>query len=213
MRAILLSLFLPLLCRPNAFNSSFPITWSSNRWQETRYGVGPSRRKKSRSRQAGARPTPKPQEDGRWMVTVYTPKAGIGHKVTIQASNKIVLKTWPSGKFGLPQSNMGWSLAPSRRRKRPPFSDFPLGASIGTNRPTVWPVDPAIRNQPPRLPPCLTISGKNYTRPSGSPWASFNGLRRYAHRGMVLDVQKDDPRPSPKLGYDEVSKRMIAKEG
>ena len=31
-------------------------------------------------------------EDGRWMVTVYTPKAGTGHKVTIQASNKIVLK-------------------------------------------------------------------------------------------------------------------------
>ena len=58
--------------------------------------------------------------------------------------------------------------------------------------------------------------GKNYTRPSGSPWASFS--EAYAgtpiEGWMPWDVQKDDPRAQAhKLGYDEVSKRMIAREG
>ena len=30
-------------------------------------------------------------KDGRWMVITYTPKAGIGHQVTIQGNTKIVL--------------------------------------------------------------------------------------------------------------------------
>ena len=38
---------------------------------------------------------------GRWMVTVYTPKAGTGHKVTIQASNKIVLNNVAVGEVWL----------------------------------------------------------------------------------------------------------------
>ena len=94
MRGLLLSLFLPLFCTakvrlPTIFSDHMvfqqlggnPI-WG---WAEPKEKVTVKTSwDETDSATAG--------KDGRWMVTVYTPKAGTGHQVTIQGSNKIVLK-------------------------------------------------------------------------------------------------------------------------
>ena len=54
-------------------------------------------------------------KEGRWMVISYTQKAGTGHKVTIEGTNKIILKNVAVGEVWLcaGQSNMGWSMGNS----------------------------------------------------------------------------------------------------
>ena len=54
-------------------------------------------------------------KNGKWMVISYTSKAGIGHEVTIQGDNKIVLANIAVGEVWLcaGQSNMGWSMGNS----------------------------------------------------------------------------------------------------
>ena len=54
-------------------------------------------------------------KEGIWMVISYTQKAGAGHKVTIEGTNKIILKNVAVGEVWLcaGQSNMGWSMGNS----------------------------------------------------------------------------------------------------
>ena len=54
-------------------------------------------------------------ENGKWMVVVYAPAASLGHKLTIQGNNRIVLKDIAVGEVWLcaGQSNMGWSTGNS----------------------------------------------------------------------------------------------------
>jgi sialate O-acetylesterase len=54
-------------------------------------------------------------ENGKWMVAVFAPAASLGHKLTIQGSNRIVLKDIAVGEVWLcaGQSNMGWSTGNS----------------------------------------------------------------------------------------------------
>ena len=157
---------------------------------------------------------------GRWMV-IYTQGRNWsqGHD---PSDNKIVLKR-TSGKFGFIRAiQHGWSTGNSFEAEKetkvdlPHFRIFRSAASIGTNRlrktSTVssrWkPCDPKSAAE---LPLCLTISGK-YPGPRGPRGHHSVGLRRH-HRGGCLGTSRKTIRgPKPKRGYDEVSKRMIARE-
>lgn len=63
----------------------------------------------------GSKDSTTTDKNGRWMVISYTSNAGFDHKVTIQGTNKIVLKNVAVGEVWLcaGQSNMGWSMGNS----------------------------------------------------------------------------------------------------
>ena len=68
----------------------------------------------------GSKDSTTTDKNGRWMVISYTSNAGFDHKVTIQGTNKIVLKNVAVGEVWLcaGQSNMGWSMETLLRQKK-----------------------------------------------------------------------------------------------
>ncbi|MEK9634505.1 MAG: glycosyl hydrolase family 88, partial [Opitutae bacterium] len=129
MRVILLSLFLPLLC---AAKVRLPVLFSDHMvFQQMAgnpvWGWAEPKEKVTVKTSWGETHSETAGEDGRWMVTVYTPKAGTGHKVSIQASNKIVLNNVAIGEVWLcaGQSNMGWSTGNSFEAEKEAKVDLP----------------------------------------------------------------------------------------
>ena len=66
-------------------------------------------------------------KEGRWMVISYTKKASTGHKVTIEGTNKIILKNVAVGEVWLcaGQSNMGWSMGNSFEAEKEALVNLP----------------------------------------------------------------------------------------
>ena len=166
-------------------------------------------------------------QDGRWMVIAYTPKAGTGHEVTIQGSNNIVLKNVAIGEVWLcaGQSNMGWSMGSSfeaEKEARVNLPNFRIYRSAREH----WP-EPLNENRDrlARWKPCDPKSaaetsavayyfGKKLHEtldvPVGIIQRAFAGTP--IEGWMPWSIQKDDPRAQAhKQAIDQGSKRMIAR--
>ena len=160
-----------------------------------------------------------PGEDGRWMVTVYTPKAGTGHEVTIQGSNKIVLKNVAIGEVWLcaGQSNMGWSMGNSFEAEKEAKVDLPHFRIFRSAREHWHEPLKENRDRLARWKPCDPKSGaetsavayyfgKKLHQTLGVPV----GIIQRAYAGTPIEgwmpwsIQKDDPRAQAhKRTYDE----------
>ncbi len=231
MRAILLSLFLPLL---GSAKVRLPALFSDHMvFQQMAgnpvWGWAEPKEKVTVKTSWGETHSETAGEDGRWMVTVYTAKAGTGHKVTIQASNKIVLNKVAIGEVWLcaGQSNMGWSTGNSFEAEKEAKVDLPHFRIFRSAREHWHEPLEENRDRLARWKPCDPKSaaetsavsyyfGKKLHQALGVPV----GIIQRAYAGtpiegwMPWDVQKDDPRAQAhKRGYDEVSKRMIARGG
>ena len=166
-------------------------------------------------------------EDGSWKVISYTQKPGVGHEVSIQASNQIVLKEVAVGEVWLcaGQSNMGWSTGNS----------FEADAELEVNLPDFrifrsarehW-HEPLKENRDrlARWKPCNPESaaetsavayyfGKTLQQKLGVPV----GIIQRAYAGTPIEgwmpwgIQRDDPRTMDhKKQLDEGAKKGIAK--
>ena len=231
MRVILLSLFLPLLCSSKV---RLPALFSDHMvFQQMAgnpvWGWAEPKEKVTVKTSWGETHSETAGEDGSWMVTVYTPKAGTGHKVTIQASNKIVLHNVAIGEVWLcaGQSNMGWSTGNSFEAEKEAKVDLPHFRIFRSAREHWHEPLEENRDRLARWKPCDPKSaaetsavsyyfGKKLHQALGVPV----GIIQRAYAGtpiegwMPWDVQKDDPRAQAhKRAYDEVSKRMIARGG
>ena len=166
-------------------------------------------------------------QDGRWMVIAYTPKAGTGHEVTIQGSNNIVLKNVAIGEVWLcaGQSNMGWSMGSSfeaEKEARVNLPNFRIYRSarehwhepLNENRDRLarWkPCDPKSAAETSAVAYYL---GKKLHEtldvPVGIIQRAFAGTP--IEGWMPWSIQKDDPRAQAhKQAIDQGSKRMIAR--
>lgn len=166
-------------------------------------------------------------QDGRWMVIAYTPKAGTGHEVTIQGSNNIVLKNVAIGEVWLcaGQSNMGWSMGSSfeaEKEARVNLPNFRIYRSarehwhepLNENRDRLarWkPCDPKSAAETSAV---AYYFGKKLHEtldvPVGIIQRAFAGTP--IEGWMPWSIQKDDPRAQAhKQAIDQGSKRMIAR--
>jgi sialate O-acetylesterase len=163
----------------------------------------------------------------RWMVTVNTPKAGAGHEVTIQGSNKIVLKNVAIGEVWLcaGQSNMGWSMGNSFEAEKEAKVDLPHFRIFRSAREHWHEPLKENRDRLARWKPCDPKSaaetsavayyfGKKLHEtldvPVGIIQRAFAGTP--IEGWMPWSIQKDDPRAQAhKQAIDQGSKRMIAR--
>ena len=166
-------------------------------------------------------------KEGRWMVISYTKKAGTGHKVTIEGTNKIILKNVAVGEVWLcaGQSNMGWSMGNSFEAEKeasvnlPNFRIFksarehwhePLEEN--RDRLAAWkPCDPKSAAETSAV---AYYFGKKLHEtldvPVGIIQRAFAGTP--IEGWMPWSIQKDDPRAQAhKQAIDQGSKRMIAR--
>lgn len=168
-------------------------------------------------------------KDGKWMVTAYTPKAGLGHEITIQGSNKIVIKNVAIGEVWLcaGQSNMGWSTGNSFEAEKEVAVDLP-GYRIYRSAREHW-HEPLKENRDrlARWKPCDPKSaaetsavayyfGKKLHQSLGVPV----GIIQRAYAGtpiegwMPWDIQSSDPRAlAHKQSMDQAAERMRARSG
>ncbi len=168
-----------------------------------------------------------PGQNGRWMVTLYTPKAGTGHEITIQGSNEIVLKNVAIGEVWLcaGQSNMGWSMGNSFEAEKEDKVDLPHFRIFRSAREHWHEPLQENRDRLARWKPCDPKSaaetsavayyfGNKLHQTLGVPV----GIIQRAYAGTPIEgwmpwsIQKDDPRTlAHKHAVDQGSKRMIAR--
>ena len=166
-------------------------------------------------------------KDGRWMVVAYTPKAATGHEVTVQGSNKIVLKNVAIGEVWLcaGQSNMGWSTGNSFAAEKEAKVDLPHFRIFRSAREHWHEPLKENRDRLAQWKPCDPQSaaetsavayyfGKKLQQTLGVPV----GIIQRAYAGTPIEgwmpwsIQRDDPRSQAhKQSIDAGSKRLIAR--
>ena len=166
-------------------------------------------------------------KDGKWMVIAHTPKASSGHQVTIQGSNKIVLKNIAIGEVWLcaGQSNMGWSMGNSFDAEKEAKVDLPHFRIFRSAREHWHEPLKDNRDRLARWKPCDPKSaaetsavayyfGKKLHQTLGVPV----GIVQRAYAGTPIEgwmpwsIQMDDPRAQAhKRTYEEASKRLVAR--
>jgi sialate O-acetylesterase len=231
MRLLWLSLFLPLFC---AAKVRLPAIFSDHMvFQQLGgnpiWGWADPREKVTVQTSWGETHSTTTGKDGKWMIIAYTPKAATGHQVTIQASNKIVLKNVAIGEVWLcaGQSNMGWSTGNSFEAEKEAKVNLPHFRIFRSAREHWHEPLKENRDRLARWKPCDPKSaaetsavsyyfGKKLHQTLGVPV----GIIQRAYAGTPIEgwmpwsVQKDDPRAQAhKRAYDEASKRMVARGG
>jgi sialate O-acetylesterase len=166
-------------------------------------------------------------KDGRWMVIAYAPKAATGHEVTVQGSNKIVLKNVAIGEVWLcaGQSNMGWSTGNSFEGENEAKVDLPHFRIFRSAREHWHEPRRENRDRLAQWKPCDPQSaaetsavayyfGKKLHQTLGVPV----GIIQRAYAGTPIEgwmpwsIQRDDPRAQAlKQTIDAGSKRLIAR--
>jgi sialate O-acetylesterase len=165
--------------------------------------------------------------DGKWMVVSYTSKAGTGHKVTIEGSNKIVLKNVAVGEVWLcaGQSNMGWSVGNSFEAEKEAGVNLPNFRIFKSAREHWHEPLEENRDRLAKWKPCdpksaLETSAVAYyfgkklhqelNVPVGIIQRAFAGTP--IEGWMPWEIQSNDPRAlEHKKGLDDSSNRMIAR--
>jgi sialate O-acetylesterase len=229
MRVILLSLFFSLLCTakvrlPAIFSDHMVFQQSGG---NPIWGWADPEEKVTVKTSWGETHSATAGKDGRWMVIAYAPKAATGHEVTVQGSNKIVLKNVAIGEVWLcaGQSNMGWSTGNSFEGEKEAKIDLPHFRIFRSAR-EHW--HEPLRKNRDRLAqwkPCDPQSaaetsavayhfGKKLHRTLGVPV----GIIQRAYAGTPIEgwmpwsIQRDDPRVQTyKQTLDAGSKRLIAR--
>lgn len=166
-------------------------------------------------------------KDGRWMVITYTPKAGIGHQVTIQGNNKIVLKDVAVGEVWLcaGQSNMGWSMGNSFEAEKEASVNLPNFRIFKSAREHWHEPLEENRDRLAKWKPCDPVSaaetsavsyyfGKKLYQELGVPV----GIIQRTFAGTPIEgwmpwkIQSSDPRTiAHKKQLDQASDRLIAR--
>ena len=229
MRGVLLSLLLPLFCTAKV---RLPAIFSDNLvFQQLGgnpvWGWADPKEKITVKTSWGETHSATAGSSGRWMVIAYAPKAGTGHQVTIQGSNKIVLKNVAIGEVWLcaGQSNMGWSMGNSFEAEKEAKVDLPhfrifrsarehWHEPLGENRDRLasWKAcDPKSAAETSAV---SYYFGKKLHQTLGVPV----GIIQRAYAGTPIEgwmpwsIQKDDPRAQAhKQAVDAGSKRLIAR--
>ena len=175
----------------------------------------------------GSKETVTAGKDGSWKVISYTQEPGVGHEVSIQASNQIVLKEVAVGEVWLcaGQSNMGWSTGNSFEAdgelevNLPDFRIFRSAREhwhepLKENRDRLACWKPCNPKSAAETSAVAYYFGKTLQQKLGVPV----GIIQRAYAGTPIEgwmpwgIQRDDPRTiEHKKQLDEGAKKGIAR--